>query len=332
MASGIDGGETAGRHLPGDDVIARFARVETQLRDAWGRVLTGEAVETPARQTLTRRRERTKALSDQITLNARRAIGLPGLRERVMGARDFLGLDYFVRGLVAAASVGRIDGFDGWQGTGFLVSPDLVMTNNHVLASPTAAGTARIGFEAEPGAAPSCRFDPDRFWFTSSALDITIVALEGGVDMRAATEGRGWHPVIAQQGKIALGDPVAIVQYPKRRAKSVVMHNSTLLHLEDGGDLDAYCWYTSDTEPGSSGSPVFNRHWEVIAVHHQSVPRMNDAGQNTRPGRGAAQSAGGARSTRARRLDRQPGRPRKPDRVRAGRSRVRRPKRSCRDP
>ena len=29
--------------------------------------------------------------------------------------------------------------------------------------------------------------------------------------------------------------------------------------------------YSADTEPGSSGSPVFNDQWEVIALHHASV-------------------------------------------------------------
>ena len=26
--------------------------------------------------------------------------------------------------------------------------------------------------------------------------------------------------------------------------------------------------YLADTQPGSSGSPVLNRHWEVVALHH----------------------------------------------------------------
>ena len=29
--------------------------------------------------------------------------------------------------------------------------------------------------------------------------------------------------------------------------------------------------YSADTEPGSSGSPVFNDQWEVVALHHASV-------------------------------------------------------------
>ncbi len=36
--------------------------------------------------------------------------------------------------------------------------------------------------------------------------------------------------------------------------------------------------YTTDTEPGSSGSPVFNNRWDLIAIHH-AAGRW-DAGAN----------------------------------------------------
>jgi V8-like Glu-specific endopeptidase len=46
-------------------------------------------------------------------------------------------------------------------------------------------------------------------------------------------------------------------------------HNDRLLH------------YRSPTEPGSSGSPVFNDQWELIALHHAGgtdLPRLNNHG------------------------------------------------------
>ena len=36
--------------------------------------------------------------------------------------------------------------------------------------------------------------------------------------------------------------------------------------------------YRTPTEPGSSGSPVFNSVWKVIAIHHaggEAMPRLN---------------------------------------------------------
>ncbi len=35
---------------------------------------------------------------------------------------------------------------------------------------------------------------------------------------------------------------------------------------------------TTDTAPGSSGSPVFNDQWEVVALHHMGVPKRNEHG------------------------------------------------------
>lgn len=272
------------KNIAVQEAVDNYGKVADRLKSSWSAVLEGGTIEDDERLEMNRRRERTKSISSEIGVSARRATRISALKERVIGGKDYLGLDYFARGMVAARSVGRIDGFEGWQGTGFLVSPELVMTNHHVLRTTQAAEGAHIGFEL-PNAdnrfpdTASCTFDPDRFWWTSPELDVTIVALKDSPRCRALTEQLGWHPIISQQGKIILGDPVAIIQYPRGGQKSVVVHNSTFLYLENGGDIDSYCWYTSDTEPGSSGSPVFNRHWEVVAVHHQSLPKVNANGE-----------------------------------------------------
>ncbi|MGX4688296.1 trypsin-like serine peptidase [Streptomyces sp. JNUCC 63] len=43
--------------------------------------------------------------------------------------------------------------------------------------------------------------------------------------------------------------------------------------------LDDFLHYKTDTEPGNSGSPVFNDQWEVVALHHSGVPRTDDQGR-----------------------------------------------------
>jgi hypothetical protein len=43
--------------------------------------------------------------------------------------------------------------------------------------------------------------------------------------------------------------------------------------------LDDFIQYQTDTEPGSSGSPVYNDQWEVTALHHSGVPRTDDQGR-----------------------------------------------------
>ena len=43
----------------------------------------------------------------------------------------------------------------------------------------------------------------------------------------------------------------------------ISLHNSLVLDVDD-----RYTWYRSPTEHGSSGSPVFDDNWHVIALHH----------------------------------------------------------------
>jgi hypothetical protein len=54
-----------------------------------------------------------------------------------------------------------------------------------------------------------------------------------------------------------------VMGYPDAGALSVSLYDNALVTV---GDRTLH--YTSMTEPGSSGSPVFNEDWDVIGVHH----------------------------------------------------------------
>ena len=52
-----------------------------------------------------------------------------------------------------------------------------------------------------------------------------------------------------------------------------------MIDLFDNQDDIPFCQYLADTEQGSSGSPVYNDQWEIIALHHQAVPQTNAKGE-----------------------------------------------------
>ncbi|MBP2302702.1 trypsin-like peptidase domain-containing protein [Azospirillum picis] len=222
------------------------------------------------------------------------------LNERIIGAaNEFLSVLFLKRADRVARSVGRIvtwpqaAGF----GTGFLVAPGVLITNKHVLGSPRDAEMSAVQFDYEldmgfrEQRGEVFRLEPERLFITSEQLDYALVAVAPRGEDGGAIESHGWLPLVGQVGKIMAGQPVNIIQHPQGRRKEVVFRESTLLPLPD--DPDHILHYTGDTEPGSSGSPVFNDFWEVIALHHSAVPELDKDGlwvHQSGPARSAAEA------------------------------------------
>jgi V8-like Glu-specific endopeptidase len=55
-----------------------------------------------------------------------------------------------------------------------------------------------------------------------------------------------------------------IIGHPRGRKLSFSIHDNFLLDHDE-----RVLHYRSPTEPGSSGSPVFNDDWELIGLHHR---------------------------------------------------------------
>ena len=206
--------------------------------------------------------------------------------ERIMGAtRDLLSVEFFEIGLDAARSVGRVSIEGDALGTGFLVGCDLMMTNNHVLetAGDAAIAQLELDFEAmifgQPRRTEVFELDPERFFMTDPTLDFSLVAVKPRSRAGTPLQGYGFKPLIGEQGKILVSQSVNIVQHPDGRPKEVVIRNNQLIDLFDNQDDIPFCQYLADTEQGSSGSPVYNDQWEIIALHHQAVPQTNAKGE-----------------------------------------------------
>ena len=188
-------------------------------------------------------------------------------------------------GLLAAKSVGRVNVLFGDSfGTGFHVGHQVVITNHHVFNDPSQADSCEFELNVEENKLGPAKkilvysLDPDRFFLTSKELDFTLVAVSDPIGNNPPIDRFGWHVLLNIQGKIRVGDPVNIIQHPDGKEKAIVVHNSHLLHLENGTNAEQFCWYSGDTAEGSSGAPVFNNRWEVVSLHHKGVPKTNHNG------------------------------------------------------
>jgi endonuclease G len=195
--------------------------------------------------------------------------------ERIINTPDFVDVRYLEAGSRASHAVGRVDIRDhagrviGF-GTGSLVTSRLLLTNHHVLPDAETAAASEIEFNFEDGVdgqplkPVAFPLDPTTFFLADEKLDFALVAVGGSPQDLAAF---GCNRPIGAQGKAIAGDFITIVQHPEGQKKQVALRDNRVVDV-----LDDFLHYEADTQPGSSGSPVFNDQWELVALHHASVP------------------------------------------------------------
>jgi hypothetical protein len=182
--------------------------------------------------------------------------------EKVIGLNNLLSIAWLSQGLTLAAAVARVVLPEG-AGTGFLIAPDLLLTNNHVLPDPGIAQKCTVEFNYQATWAgalePVKRFtvDPDHF-HTSVELDYSIVRVkESPGDVYGYID-------LATRADAAVNDFVSIIQHPLGGLKQVCLTDNKVAAV-----FRDLVQYSTDTEPGSSGSPVFSQNWQIVALHHR---------------------------------------------------------------
>lgn len=208
------------------------------------------------------------------------------LVERIVGrTRDLLSVEFFEMGLLAARCVGLVTTRGQANGTGFLVAPGMMLTNEHVLRTADMARDSDLELDFEDnrhGEAKRVevfRLRPETFFLAHKALDFALVALDLQSQNGTQLDTFSVLPLIGEEGKVRIGEAVNVVQHPGGRVKQIAIRNNQLVDLPEGAGLDAYFHYEADTEKGSSGAPVFNDFWEVVALHHSGVPRTDAQGR-----------------------------------------------------
>jgi endonuclease G, mitochondrial len=204
--------------------------------------------------------------------------------ERVLGTNDLVDEFYLERALLAAHPICRISiraPSDHERGcaTGFMISPRLMLTNHHVFGSADEAAPSiaefnyRFDIAGRPDRSYRFRLRPDLFFFNNEELDFAVVAVERqSIDEAVPLTNFGYHRLISQTGKILIKEWMTIIQHPGGARRQYAIRENQLIENQDPDVL----WYMSDTAQGSSGAPVFNDSFQVVALHHAGVARQDD--------------------------------------------------------
>jgi endonuclease G, mitochondrial len=208
----------------------------------------------------------------------------PGLRNfaevQIGGTLDYQSASFLARGADVRRAVGMVEvnlGGESRSGTGFLIGAGLFITNAHVIKTAEEALSVTVTFDREldvariPLASTSFRLDPQRFFAASpeDRLDFAVVALGPRLAGPAETASLGHCALSPEPNKHVLGMNVNIIQHPRGNYKQVAIRNNLLTFRTDRALL-----YETDTEVGSSGAPVFNDLWDVVALHHFGQPSL----------------------------------------------------------
>jgi Trypsin-like peptidase domain len=104
-------------------------------------------------------------------------------------------------------------------------------------------------------------------------LDYALVRLARAVggerlsDKSAGSPVRGWLRVPEAKPLFTADMPVAIAQHRQGEPLKLAVDSHALISADA-----TRVRYRTHTEYGASGSPVFNRDWELIAMHQMSEP------------------------------------------------------------
>lgn len=200
-------------------------------------------------------------------------------------------------------------------GTGFLIGPDLVMTNYHVI-EPVDLGeqgkTTAKGYSAK-ATNLVCRFDYK--WVSGSEvsagskhhlssnwkvflspscplgqvpptdkLDFAIIRLDSDVgnqvinaSQAAGGAKRGWLTPRTPYTFIK-GAPLFIMQHPAGGPLKLTLDTDGTIGENENGTRVTY---TANTENGSSGSPCLTEDLEVVALHHSGDHHYDQADKPT---------------------------------------------------
>jgi hypothetical protein len=190
------------------------------------------------------------------------------------------------------------------SGTGFLVGPDKVLTNQHVIDELVEGDKARILFDhifltnttlsegvtfrlADKwllASSPPSRFDEERRPKgvpSLNELDFALLQLSAPAGNEPAGTNdhggtRGWLKLPLEEQALVPHDPLIILQHPDGLPLRAAMETDSVI---DTNANRTRIRHRTNTDNGSSGSPCFDMGWNLVALHHVGDPNFKGPGE-----------------------------------------------------
>jgi V8-like Glu-specific endopeptidase len=220
-------------------------------------------------------------LHQEIDLNAGRYSDY----EKLLEETNYPSIRFLLSAICASRSIARIGpDRNTAYGTGFLINPEwinstggraLFLTNAHICSdspkvrkylpstlSPENSTLVFTDFSDSRTRSVSVRVIKQIWTSPPDELDATLLEIDSPPQFA--------RPLSQTAAAPAPGQPqsrVNIIGYPRGLDMRVSMHSNEVI------DLRHSClYYRTPSESGSSGSPVFDMHWNVVAMHQGTMP------------------------------------------------------------
>ncbi|MBB4398529.1 trypsin-like peptidase domain-containing protein [Bradyrhizobium sp. ERR14] len=214
-----------------------------------------------------------------------KTVGFTELQEVVVHHDDMLPYAYMKAGVSAGEAVAKLlvtrylnsevqknssGNPSKFLGTGWLVAPGLMLTNNHVVnarekGEPPASDSdfelqakstvALFDYDADGAAGSSA--NAIELIARDRRLDYALLRIDSGA-RKPLSHGQKLAATSSQEDRLALN----IIQHPDGDPKKFAIRNNLLTAA-----TDTELRYFTDTMAGSSGSPVLNDLWEAVGLH-----------------------------------------------------------------
>jgi V8-like Glu-specific endopeptidase len=183
-------------------------------------------------------------------------------------------------------------------GTGFLIAPNVVITNYHVMETVIKGETSptnvvmrfdykqlqdrtiiNLGTEyrlAENWLIDQSPYVKEKRLPALDELDYALLRVDGvpgrepiGKKAEPNSPARGWIKLPTQPYEFLANTPLMILQYPKAEPLKLAFDTDAIIGVNQNGTTVTY---RTNTQAGSSGSPCFDINWNLVALHHSGDP------------------------------------------------------------